>query len=92
MPALNTTKKSLLTELQSMTDECRMCQILRELPDSERDALLVVIKKMKEKNSSKEGRSKHNYTYRWLANTLTSHGFDIDLKGVRRFMSGKCKC
>lgn len=85
-------ESSLLHELQSVTDECRMCEILRQLPPKEKDALLVVIKKMKEKNATKQGRAKKTYTYRWLAETLTKHGFSVDRRDVRNYMTGKCDC
>jgi len=92
VPTLKKETNGLLSELQSYNTECRLCLILKELPSSERDALMEVIGKMKTKNATKEGRAKHSYTYRWLSEVLTKHGFEIDLKEIRKYFAGKCDC
>ena len=92
MPTLKKEKNGLLEDLQSFDTGCRMCQILLALPVSERDALMLVIDKMKKKNSTKEGRSSHTYTYKWLAEVLSKHGFAILRKDIARYFVGKCDC
>ena len=92
MPTSKNEPSSLLVDLSVNHDECRMCKILEELPASERDALLLVLKKIIEKNTTQLGRSQHFYSYRWLAEVLTKHGFKIDKKDVRKYAIGKCSC
>lgn len=92
MPAQKPEPTSLLVELSATPKECRMCKILEELSPPERDALLSVLKKMKEKNLTQKGRSQHYYSYRWLAELLTKYGFTIEKNDVRKYLIGKCDC
>lgn len=92
MPTQKNEVSALLIDLTSIPKECRMCKILKELPASEKDALLLVIKKMQEKNTTQHGRSQHTYSYSWLADVLKKHGFVIEKKDVRKYLTGKCNC
>ena len=92
MPTHKTEPSALLIELTTDLKPCRMCQVLEKLPASEKDALLLVVKKMREKNATQHGRSQHTYSYAWLANVLTKHGFPLERKDVRNYVTGKCEC
>ena len=92
MPTSKKETNGLLFDLTSATVDCRLCVILKELPVTERDALMAVIAKMKTKNATKHGRALHTYTYRWLADVLTKHGFAIQQKDVRNYFKKECDC
>ncbi len=84
------TPNALVSEL----DECvkasfkhRMDAILDSLPPTERDALLSVLSRMRDKNRSVVTRANNNYSYKWLAGVLTKHGHEIKANQVRHYLT-----
>jgi uncharacterized membrane protein len=78
----------------SELDECvkasfkhRMDAILDSLPPTERDALLSVLSRMRDKNRSVVTRANSNYSYKWLAEVLTKHGHEIKANQVRHYLT-----
>lgn len=92
MPTQKNEPSALLVELTATHKNCRMCEILQALPTTEKDALLLVIKKMQDKNLTQHGRSQHSYSYSWLAGVLTKHGFAIEKKDVMKYFRKNCEC
>ena len=81
---------ALLSEL----DECvkasfkhRMDAILDSLSPSERDSLLSVLARMRDKNKSVVTRAYSNYSYKWLAEVLTKHGHEIKANQIRHYLT-----
>lgn len=89
MPQLKKVDSGLSAELnQSLNENVthRMHQILESLDQQERTALEQVMAKMHEKNLDKSLRSTPQFSYKWLAETLTKHGHPIKKNQVRHFM------
>lgn len=89
MPQSKEVDSPLGAELRQSLDangRHRMEQILDSLPETDRDALSKVLKKMHEKNGDKSLRSVPHYSYKWLAETLTKHGHAINKHQVRHYM------
>jgi hypothetical protein len=64
-----------------------MDAILDSLPPTERDALLSVLSRMRDKNRSVVTRANSNYSYKWLAEVLTKHGHEIKANQVRHYLT-----
>lgn len=93
MPASREPAPSALeVELLAAKHRCRMCDILPQLTEGERAAVMSVRERMRTKNSTKEGQSQRHLTYQWLAGVLTAYGYKVTRKDVLRFVRGLCDC
>lgn len=92
MPQSNksqTTPSGLLDELKACNDATlkhRLDDIIESLPTSEKESLIAVLAKIAAKNSVASTRSKHAYSYNWLAGVLTKHGHQITANQIRHYM------
>lgn len=89
MPQSKRVESALSAELNEAADanvRHRMLQIFDSLDEQERVALWKVMAKIAEKNADRSLRTVSQYSYRWLAETLTKHGHPINKNQVRHFM------
>lgn len=89
MPQSKKVESSLSDELNESAElsvRHRMYQILDSLGEEERKALEKVLEKMYQKNNDESSRSVPRFSYKWLADTLTKHGYPIKKNQIRHYM------